>query len=337
MGYCVRRLRELNLVKHGARFASLIDDGALRLLIPSDNFEARLDRVLKIIEKIYAMASLYISWDKTFVSGMLCVFLNEVRFGGISVTPGLRAYLKISNVADDVAPSLPSDLAHLQSTVRGALAAGCNVVSAYGAYVYNVMDLCKRWKVDTGVQMETFAVRAFTPLALGGLGMLTSLDLSNAVEENALVAGIGCLKRILGRFPRMSVYVNRVLNQKIRPASKEALLRNPGSFRLDGPILRSDRLNICVERHLLKTHKTGLLGRIIAAAGGDEVPIIAHLTANQVQSRLLPDVLALLVSNYIDKLVLKFMRAGTVVNFVPRRMFVRVKYANKADVKRTFR
>ncbi len=68
MGYTVNRMRALNLVVGYGRFATLTDDGLLRVDVEVDRYQETVHAILRVVDEVYKMWGLEISWDKTFVS-----------------------------------------------------------------------------------------------------------------------------------------------------------------------------------------------------------------------------------------------------------------------------
>lgn len=110
MGYAVNRLRALKLIEGHGRFASLIDDGLLRVDVDATDFKGTVKDILQVVEEVYNMWGLELSWDKTFVSSYFSIFLHNIRWQKVVVNAGSRVLGKITNRAEVPVPCVVSDL-----------------------------------------------------------------------------------------------------------------------------------------------------------------------------------------------------------------------------------
>jgi hypothetical protein len=335
MGYCVRRLREMDIVPKSGRFVSLIDDGLLRLDLPIDGYDERVKRVLEVIEAIYNMCNLYISWDKTFVSSHFAVFLNEYYYDGTPVTPGIRAFLKISNRSDTLCPSILDDLGMLESTTRGAITAGTSPNLAYIAYAYGVMDLLRKWNKGVFKGSTKLALACFSPVALGGFGCVGMLAMSGSVTTNPLVEGIGNLRAIAVRFRHTAPIINNIVNQPMRSASPLEKLRAPLAVRREGRTLKQTRGKTVIERQLMNMIDTpvvrALVGNVSVRSTDSIVDAIPSFGRTSVE--FLDSVWRSTIECVISNIAAKFLRARTAYKLVRRKSFFRAYAANMTEAR----
>jgi hypothetical protein len=333
MGYCVRRLREQNLLNRPARFASLIDDGLLRILLPRENFAAWKARVTAEIERIYNLAGMRISWDKTFNSSLMSVFLNEVRFMGRSITPGLRAALKITNRSDDAVPSMAADLAVLRATSQGAIVAGSPLVSVYFMYLYGAYDIIKRWMKVKRKLKEHSALKCFVPITLGGLGLASMINLCGSVSTHSMNESMATLKMIGYRYPMTREAITAYISCQKREVSGISGWLNPGRTVTSGPHLRDDRLTLMIERFLIRTLDTPVI-RILLPK--DSVSDMGYLEHAMEVGALIPvpmrqKIYDMSPQKAVKQISTKFLRARSIMSIVPRRKMINVQYANRRE------
>jgi len=339
MGYTVRRLRMLGLIPEGGRFASLIDDGLLRLHVPKDGYKERVQKILQVIEEVYQMANLYISWDKTFVSEHFCVFLNEFYYKGTPVTPGIRSFLKITSRADSLCPSFPDDLAKLESTARGAIAAGAPAHLTYGAYSFHVLDLVHKWGKGTVKLSDRLALAMFLPVALGGFGASSVAALSGSIAGPPLVEGIGNMRAIAVRFRGLAPTINAMINVQMRQLTEDEKLRAPMAVRRQGRTLKTTRARQVLERrltHMLDTPVIrALLGDVRVRQDDAALHALVHKATLPVEALELVRDSSLATA--ISDLAAKFLRTRTAFKLVRPRAFFRATIANFTEARALLR
>jgi len=339
MGYCVRRLRALHLVEQGGRFASLIDDGLLRLSVRKDGYDERVREILRVIEEVYTMANLYISWDKTFVSEHFSVFLNEFNYKGTPVTPGIRSFLKITNRGESVCPSFLEDLGKLDSTSRGAIAAGAPAHITYGAYCFHLMDLFRKWSKGQASFSARLALAAFLPVALGGFGANSVASLSGSVLGPALTEGIGNLRAIAVRFRQLVPAINKMVNQPMRQLSDDEKLRAPLAARRQGRCLKTSRARQVLERKLVHMLDTPVIRALMGdvSVRQDDSAISALVDSGDVPIEAIEIIRDSTVGAAIANLAAKFLRARTAFKLVRPTAFFRASIANMTEAQALIR
>jgi len=339
MGYTVNYLRRVNLSEGGVNFASLIDDGLLRMMIPSGKMRELVPQIKRTIEKIYRHGSLIISWDKTFVSGRMCVFLNEVRTFGRSITPGMKAILRISNRSDDLCPSLVSDLMLVASTARGAITAGATPVATYAMYAICSADAIKRWSNHTGPSNIVNALRFFLPPKLGGLGLVGLMALAGSLIHDDFVESLGVLRAMGLRFPMLQEKINQLLKFDAYELVGDASFTAPTKIKAKLPTVSGDRGYQKVKHYLLYRANLPAIEKHISFLRGDSdvreqrMPLAPAKLVVEVRERIWSS------SPYhlVDNVVAKFLKSSSAMSFVPRRVFFRTMIANKTEAMKYFK
>jgi hypothetical protein len=333
MGYVIRILREKKLVTQAARFAALIDDGLLRLLLPRKDFAEAKRIATAEVERIYGIAGMRISWDKTYNSSIMSVFLNEVRMLGRSITPGLRAALKITNRADEAVPSIGADLAILRSTSQGAIVAGSPLVPVYFLYLNGAFDIIRRWAKAKKKLKEHSALKCFVPIAYGGLGLSSMINLSGSVSSMSLAESMAALKIIGYRYPMTRNAIQSYLACKKRNVTGVSGWLNPGRTVIDGPHIRDDRLSLVVEKYLVRTLDTPVMRVLLplnAVSTESYLEVMMALGA-KVPVPMRQKIYDMTPQKAVKEISTKFLRARSILSIVPRRIMTRVTFANKRE------
>jgi len=339
MGYVARSLRVNGITTQSCRFAALIDDGLLRVVLPTQNFATAKDRALRLIERIYKKAALRISWDKTYASCVLSVFLHEIRIAGRSITPGLRAILKVTNRSDAPNPSMLDDLLHLRSTVSGAMVAGATPVSSYIIYLYHVYDLVKKWAPKHDSVRHAGALHCFIPIQMGGLGVESMNSLGGSISHTQLADCIGRLKLIGYRYVDVREAIKKLLGVSMHGRSGIAGVINPGGAITDSPHLRNDRLQLAIERNLMGKVSTPVFQALspVLEAGADTLVNSVTESRSVVPVPLREVLYAMTPHSMVRKIAAKFLRARSAKSLVKASKFRNINYANIRDAERVLK
>lgn len=333
MGYTVNCLRREGFTRKGANFCSLIDDGLLRLTVPENPSKEYIHALKHRIEEIYRNASMQISWDKTFVSGRLSVFLNEIRYMGRSITPGLKTAIRIVNFSDALCPTLYDDLQMVASTSRGAITSGAPPTAIYALYSLHVGDAIRRWgKYETKWSIYS-ALKLFLPVRLGGLGICGLLSLCGSLTFNDLSEALGVFRAVGFRYKQLQPMINAMLDLDIKPMDKDGSFRNPSSVQTLDTCLNVNRGPSRIKRFLLTSSKLPAIADLLEvakAAMSGEKRFLPNVPADfpcECRERIW----AATPESVIENIVAKFLRARSAMYLVPFKMLLRVKIANKMD------
>lgn len=330
-------LRAKGIIIGAVRYACQIDDGVMRVAMKKSTLGEKLPELRKELEDIWLGAGLKISWDKTFISGGFAVFLNELRYNGRQVAPGIKAMLKMTQRSETIVACLPDEFATAEATARAACIAGTAPSAAYMIYSHLCADSIRKWRgkhVDWGAKQ---IIQAFGPVALGGLGLKTVMAISSELEKDALRAGISQLKELSYRLKsqNISALVDEFLTQPLRKPSSIGSVSSPYSVRREGPILRTDRAMNKIRDNLL-VRFTAQVQRLFGVA--ESSIEAAHLVSFVSSRNQLPDEVrqiwwdSTLMALY-DALTRKILTGRTASSFVNRTVIRRISAANASEAK----
>lgn len=336
MGWSVRRLKNAELTKRGANFASLLDDGIVRVITPSNTIKVQAPKIQKSIETSYNHAGYFISWDKTVFSRIFAIFLNEIRMWGHSVTPGTKSVLKIHNRSDQIAPTLVSDVQMANSTTRGALNAGALPTGAYFVYCLSVRDALRRWGHFTDTKNPIFALRSFLPPDMGGMGVSSMMNLAGSLAFDQTVEALGVL-RICGiRYQALQGPINELINNPVVPISAEDKMRDPTRIRFAVRRLRIDRGAAAIMRHLSDPSKVPVLRDVMShlATRDDWTEEYISDVPDRFPVELRERLLASSAVSVLQEVLGKFQKSKSALSFVPHRALFRALTANVTEARK---
>lgn len=250
MGYIIRKLREANYLHVGAKLAALIDDGVCALKFPKGTAHNTMVEVVNKVADAYRYFSFEISWDKTYVSEHMYVFLNEVFYKRRKITPGVKAFLRIRIKRQKSIACFLRDHNQMQGMVRGAVQAGCPNHLAEMKYAWELGKLIHRWKGREPLRFDAAVFLSFVPVAYGGLGAVPILHMLANIADDATTTNIGHLKAIAYNDRTFANVVNQKLNKPIAAKSSLSTLRAPLAYHIDGPHLTDTKEAVLLERAL---------------------------------------------------------------------------------------
>lgn len=341
MGYAVSRLRRDGVFYHGAKFMTLIDDGLLRVLIKETEFENKSKEVFAYLERIYNMIGIRISWDKTFVSSNLTIFLHEIRYCGRIIPIGCKALAKLQHRGKAASPSILDDLDIIETSVRAIITSGAPPLTAYSIYVYYVLIIIRRYYKPHlfPVIQDNFVLFGFSPHEFGGLAIRSLMTLCGSLEFDEFEAQMGVLKYTALRWPQTTAIIDKIINQPIAQERTSINLEGKIQWRIRNPIFSRYRLRSVVERKffgLIRNSSVKFLKDL------SELGTIADLNLeDEVFVQLPSEIRFLVLSSTIEyairKMVNKFLRSTTVTSFLTFRTIKRIGAANASEALKVMR
>jgi hypothetical protein len=324
-------------IREDRRFAVQIDDAVLRITF--DKTKANLPMIRQRIGTLWKEAGMDISWDKTFVSPDMVVFLNEVRYQGRAVTPGMRAYIKMTNLSEDAIDSLPSDLAMIESTARGALFSGAPAFAVMILYLHLAVDAARRW--DRGKHIENHAgyLRMYAPITMGGLGLKGITSMMGSLEYNSYLVGLSYMRMLSLILPNTREPIEQLMNTPVRRISNLAKLTNPSHIVHDVVQLKPSRLQLAM-RKVIEAKLDSPALRVFGFQQGLELAEAFSDIVNdnqKVMVELRKMYVSCTVESFIDKLVQKATNVGTVRELAGNRFVKRLIATNINEAAKYFR
>jgi len=331
MGYAISTCRRLGMLKRGAHLLALIDDGGMSLEFDYDATDAEILRTIRCIEQVYNMVGLRISWDKTFISESLFQYLNEVYYNGFKVTPGLKAFLRVGKDIDVPAKTIADDLDAIGGQIQGALKAGSSYIMAYSMYIFEVFRTLKRWgryKVELN---DRHTLMCLTPIAYGGLGVKSLIQLATNEAFNPITAGIGNLKAFCTYYPRNAPLVNALLNSKMREMKPDTFLRAPKAIRAEVRTLNLQRFANVMREWLTKETRNPYVRSVLQLTFDDTTSIFAErlLSQEEVSAMGLQAISAMRPEAAVDALIGKLERSQTAASLLGFVTVLRIMLANR--------
>jgi hypothetical protein len=335
MGYAIRKLRERGTIQAGAKLAVQIDDGLCVLRFPAETPNATIIEAVRFIEEVYRWFSLEISWDKTYVSRRLRVFLNEIEYDQVRITPGVKAFLRIRRERAEGIRCFLKEVNKASGQIGGAIESGCPPMLAWLKYAVEVGKAILDWSRRAPMKFtpEEAALWSFIPVAFGGPGCFSMLQYTSNCTDDATSTGISVLKAI-ATYDRHSVpHINKFLNRPIRVRDPVSTLRDPMKFRIEGPTL-SDMLEVTYAKSALRdrvvnpvVYEALLFSDILASKIRDEpLPSLLGTRGKALQLAYKSTALSTL-----DGILMKFARSSTVIHLIGSRKALGIYLRYKAQ------
>jgi len=331
MSYAISVCRKKGKLKKGAKLLALIDDGGMSLEFTRDTTDAEIWECIELIESVYQMVGLRISWDKTFVSELLFQYLNEIYYKGFKVTPGLKAFLRLGKLNDVPARTIVDDLDAIAGEAQGAIKAGASYRATYAAYILETFKTMKRWSGYKGTFTDQQVLCALFPVALGGVAVRSLPQICTNESINPISAAMGNLKAFCQWYSSNAPLVNQLLNTKMRQQSPEAFLRAPQSIRTLGQALNTQRFAIKMKEWIIANARNPYITNVLAAVTSDASLVIALrvLEKKRISGIGLKTLSEMQPDEAVNKLVTKLQRSATASILLGHRNCIRITMANK--------
>jgi len=322
-----------------AELGVFIDDGACKLDVPFQDAERHIIEALKIISEVYKAIGFEISLKKTFVSTKFSIFLNDVMYKGRPVTPGIKAFLRISPDFQNPAAAITEELGEIFSKCQGAVKAGCSWMLAYRKYIREAAKALYRW-TRYGRDLRTMsatsiALLLYTPTSLGGLGIQGIQVLTTTLGSSAFVEGVAILEVCARYYKAVIPHVKKILGQALVQPTGIGFLRDPTRVRVAGPTIVqnrltkyiidyltdqdiNDRMKACLNAKI--DESMDKLGREIMAKKYSSYPVISKIWAMSPMA-------------FIEHIIGKFKRANSIISLLGFKKVGIVRTANKNDVR----
>lgn len=338
MSYCVYKLKSLGVIGRSADLEVLIDDGLLKLTFPRKNFEVHWRYATEFIERVYQSFGLEISWDKTFVSQVMCQYLNRVYYDGAEVTPGAKAYMRIGKVAEVAIPTLADELESHAAATRGAIQSGSNHLTAYFAYIFEFWLSVFRWSKYSKTMWGSndLIFRAFFPVGLSGFGMNSLFGLSTNEAFDSLVSGLGNCRMIVCAYPKLQPIIDHVLKAGVRPMNTEELLRSGTSLRTNLRCLNTRRF-ANVAKNIIMNRTTNPLLKVVVSLLSDTsvIPAVAALENVDVFHEVTRTrVWKIGPMPFMEKVVAKLQSSSTAMRVIGAKKVAGILILNRAEARR---
>jgi hypothetical protein len=339
MSYAINVCRRFGKLKKGAKLLALIDDGGMSLEFERGTSDEEIWECIELIEKVYQMVGLRISWDKTFVSDRLFQYLNEIYYRGFKVTPGLKAFLRVGKLNDVPARTICDDLDAISGEIQGAIKAGASYRMVFAAYAMEVFKLMKRWTGFKGVLGDAQILCALFPVAMGGVGMKSLIQLATNESINPITAGLGNLKAFCMYYPQNAKLVNTMLNAKMRAQTSEAFLRAPQSIRQQGMTLNLQRFAIKMKEWIIGNARNPYVTSVLAAIDTTHAKVMIERIANMksISAVGLKTIADMQPDEALNLLVSKLQRSNTAAELLGHRDCVRIALANRYQAEHVVR
>jgi len=331
MGYAVYVLKQLKIVTKPPALEVLIDDGLLKMRVKTGHIE----EAISIIEMVYEMAGLKISWDKTFCSQIMCQYLNKVYYDGIEITPGAKAFIRIGKPQEMAVPTLADELEANAASTRGAIQNGSDHRLCYFSYVHCNYKTLRRWGLKTmdDSALYRMAFMSYVPVGLGGFGFSTIFGLATNEAYNSMNAGIANMKMICHSFRSYAPLANKILNAGVRSMDEESILRNPHAMRTKLRCLNTRRFANAAKSYIMNNSVNTLI-RAVAQGdfeGADE-NMLAYIANNHTIDEIVRTRFWKMSTKcFVEKIVSKLQTSRTAASVLGNKRCQSIFMVNRSE------
>lgn len=344
-GLTTRLSRERGLVRGKSVFLSFIDDGLRKFTVETRgrNEEEIFDAARLVIKDvIFGLRVLgrELSWDKTFISRDMFVILNELVVDGAFISSGLKSFCTLGDLElKEVMTAADYEQLYF-GKLRGAHGVGAPIDLCHYTYVFEVLMSHHRMGVtiQNNRKISRFDYRLFciTPIALGGAGIRSALQMVCNEVASATKEGLGNLLRLSSDYPVVAVCITSIINQPFQKLDPVDFMRDPEQFHVEEPRIKTQRMAAEVRQHLREMAQNELslsyverdrigmelmrkMGSLMMALGDSSASEIRHLYASSPVA-------------FIDEFVQKLASSSTLAEMIPRSAILRLRRTVRRDL-----
>lgn len=258
-GLTTRLSRERGLLRGKSTFLSFIDDGLRKFSVEHKNrteHEIHQTAIKIIQDVIFGLRVLgrELSWDKTFISQDLFVILNELVIDGAFISSGLKSFCTVGDIEMKEVMSAADYEQLYFGKLRGAHGVGAPIDLCHYTYVFETIASHYRMGVNlqNNKKISNLDYRLFcsTPLAFGGAGLRSPLQMCCNEVATATKEGLGNLLRLGNEYPVIMGCVCNIINQPFEPLSPIDFMREPEQLHVTNPRIKTQRLAAEVRKQL---------------------------------------------------------------------------------------
>lgn len=337
MAYAVRQLRKLRLITDPGALYCLIDDGLLSLTLEKSKISQTLPRILSVIEATYHFFGLRISWDKTFVSSNMAMFLNEIWYKGQKYAGGVKAILKMQpqKLQDEL--SIIGKIKGLVAMSQGCVKAGLEPHLAAAelfreSYLLadSMLSRQTNFRKATPLAQSLFFI---LPIAYGGLGLPPCIQLMGVSGTMSPRLFIDTIIYVTASFPNTRTTYEKLIKQRCRKRKIIDVLRNPTGIRRESRTM-TEWKHLTYLSDAIRTSITNVKAKAILTI---DVEACAKATLYSLpQPATADEVMAAYKSSPIhafDELLGKFKRSQTIFGFLTFRQKARILARYGAEIR----
>jgi hypothetical protein len=286
--YCTRRLKEADVLRHPTGFAAFIDDAVRCIPIPLAKpveYKATALRIIKEVEFSLKIVGRELSWDKAYASHVLVTMLNEMFLQAHPYGGGIKSFCTMHEHETSLVDNLVSLEADHFSKAQGALGSGTPAWLSHFMYLFAMCREHMRFGINFNTSeymtKTEHMLWCLTPVAFGGAGLRSQLQLMTTETGNSIAAGLGNLRHYAVIRQSILPFVNTLVSGSLERLKPLDFLRDPTQFHVVGPRLRSQRLATIIRNTINEYIRNPRLRDLTYSVKLAEGSVLAHAKALQ--------------------------------------------------------
>jgi len=354
MALSFKRANMVRAIALPADLGVFIDDGVAKVTVLGEtkgtwlalrpnkerDWETNLKILQDMVDTTYKACGERIHEHKTVWSTIGGVMLNDTKIMGVGISPGIRAYSRISPDYENPIATIVEDMAECFARSQGALKAGTPMCVAYAKYIHECVKTIYRWtgyhRSKAGYQTLRLAIQMYTPKGFSGFGCMSLQALVTTAASKQWIENIGILRTYVRMNPNQKRLVKSILQRSILEITDENYLRDPLRVRVVDKVLIENRVSVAIIDWMLK-NKDKLNHSIQACLESKPVEHVAHLAK---ELRNMPTVNIVMLDNiwrstplyYIETLIAKFKRSSTIIALLGFKTIGKLRKDNVKNV-----
>jgi hypothetical protein len=291
--------------------------------------------------RVFLSCGFQLEVKKCYPSDRFAIFLNEVYYMGRQIAHGTRAAMTMcsENVAEKI--GLVEKVTAITTGARGAVVAGLDALPAHFLMCYHVWPMIKRAVVTPSPVIS--AIWSYAPMAWGGLGMPSMLQLSTTGGGSATEEGAHILQRMATVNQCALRYFRNVVSQGYEVRTARSIITAPLGGSVRRGVLSVDLFSGAI-RKVMRTMKdkgelSPLASEIISLSDEGSFDMIAEALLGDttvIQEEVLRDLYKSLPHAIFSSFASRIEKGSTLRKLIGNKEFDRIVSQEEANVRESY-
>lgn len=341
LGASARLAKEKGYLASKGVLAVFIDDGVIKVAVRGEGKESEMNAqgFLQCMREIYAACGQDNNPSKTMISALGGEMLADVYVNSVKVPIPIKAAAKLLPDYENPACAITEEFDSYFATSQGCVKDGGDWVATYRRYVEACCKAVLRWarRECENVPALKMALKLLTPKSFGGFGLQPLQCLVSTAGVNLTAEGLGMLNRAGRYWPHLRREIEIIIRRPVVERDPLSVLRDPERVRTDTRVLVENRLTMRIVRWL--EERVGESGHFLAQFRNVDLVNHARAVAAAILSQpvislpLLDRAWKSTPLQFVESLVGKFKRAGSIIALIGRREVGLIRRRNQDDVR----
>jgi len=329
-------LKKKNVIQGAARLLTFLDDGLTAFDVSAKNYNRDAAYAINVFASTQKKLGYELKLAKCYPSDRYITFLNYEYHKGVRLYDPLKSMVKMYTRKTVDTLSLPERLRDCATWAIGAAESGTSLMFLYYSYVVRFVWEISLWNHKDTLNDFNRSLLYITPIALGGLGLITYAGITTGLNRETVAEGIASLKRIGIQIKSVRKAICNILNGENTTKSPIGIVKAPATIVKLRPHLIETRIVSALEEKLIDNSDSIYMKEFIDMCS----PVVYHEFAREIienNKRLSKVAIGLVYEMtplaYAEKVLSKAKKSSTLINLLGITLHRHILKLNVHDLK----